>query len=795
MLNPKNFETMTQFANISKEAVQIINKFFSNNKKRGVFNEYNTLLMVSLYSLQPYVNPKVLSILSEDIISLEDYLSSEEITILQKEYKAVIEYCYKYNDYNIDRKKFESLGHTHIPTSLIELCISLANIETNKNVYLPYAGEGVFASYCQECNIDGFEINTNTWAFSQILATTSSSNINIECGDILNTSKKYDYIFSFPPILPKNVSKKIIEHFYQLITKQLNENGQFYAILPISFCFASNGWFDIRKIAQDYHKELSVMVLALPPMLQPITSVSLCLVKFYKSKQNIVTLADITSEKFYTCQEFVGAKYYSLKVQSILETIQKQDKKYVWIGDASNLISSLNMTPSRYLFKQILPKAKEGEVYIKIKELVELIPTTSYPMTNELEHVLGMKELSFNYLNCNIKYKDIPKIKVNIYGHIISEQALLVGFIGGKFKIGRLSEDINQEQIILRSEIIPFKLKSNLITEDFLLRAIMSEVSEHQGILLSNGSTITKLSKNDFLDIYICVPSIEKQNELCKEDTRRSLTESDRKIIESYEDFRRDIHMKKHAIGQTLANFNNWWKLLEKAKKMGNGIIVDENAIISKIHKVYVKDIFENLENSISKLTTQLNKFDSGYGLIKDDIALTEFIENYIQKNKSPLFRFEYNSIAHRSQDNIPSDITGEYCILKGDPIEYIKFPKEALVRIFDNIVSNARAHGFNDREEFDNIIKIEIDSNGLDYIVSISNNGKALDTSMKSEDITIYGHTSGNANTHLGIGGYEIKRLMEEFGDNLEIISEPNSEFTVIYKLIFHDTNVLKIL
>jgi hypothetical protein len=75
---------------------------------------------------------------------------------------------------------------------------------------------------------------------------------------------------------------------------------------------------------------------------------------------------------------------------------------------------------------------------------------------------------------------------------------------------------------------------------------------------------------------------------------------------------------------------------------------------------------------------------------------------------------------------------------------------------------------------------------------VSISNNGKPLDNLISTEDVTIYGQTSGDTNTHFGIGGYEIKRLMEEFGDKVQIVSNPESEFPVTYKLIFHDTNIL---
>lgn len=791
---------MTQFAKLSVEAFKAVKNFFNNNKGGNIFSEPNKQLMVSLYNLMPGANAKVLDVLGEHLISLENYLSSDEISILQKEYAAVIKYCVEHSDYSSARGYFKSAGYTHLPTSLVELCISVANPENGKNICLPYAGEGMFASYCTDCNIDGFEIDRTAWAISQIVASSTNSSVNIECGEILNYEKKYDYIFSFPPMMPGNSYRQIVDTLYHLIIKQLNDNGEFYAILPMSFCNASSGWFDLRKIVYDYHKEISAMVIALPPMLQPATNVPLCLVSFFKSNQDLVVLADITGEEFFARQDIAGIKDFTLKVQSVVETIQKQDEKYVWVGHASDLDHSLDMTPSRYLLERVLPKAKSGEQYIKVKDLIELIPTTCAARTNEMHPIIGMKELSFNYLNCNIKYQDIPRIQANFSGRNISENALLVGFIGGKFKVGRLVENLNKQPITLRPEIIPFKIKSNSITEDFFLRAIMSEVSELQGKSMSSGITITRLRKEDFLEMSILVPSlIEQQEELCKEDTRESLTESDRKILESYEDFRKDVHMKKHAIGQTLANFKNWWRLLDQVRNSGNGII-DENAVIGRIHKVSVKEIFENLESSVSKLTTQLNKFDTGYGLVKEEFALTEFIEKYIQENRSPLFRFEYNEAEHRSSEDIPEidfdqelngKLTGKFILKQGDPIEYVKFPKGALTKIFDNIVSNACAHGFVGREEANNIIKIEIDNVGSDYIVSVSNNGEPLDTGMKCEEITIYGQTSGDTNKHFGIGGYEIKRLMEEFGDSLEIISEPNAEFTVTYKLIFHDTNI----
>ena len=779
-----------------------INDFF--NRVRHTNSEPNKQLMVSLYSLLPDANPMVLDILKEYRVPLENYISLKEISQLLDRYDFVINYCCKYNDYGSERGNTEFSGYTHIPTPLIELCVALA--KPMGRVYLPYAGEGIFASYCKNCRIIyGFETDPIAWAFSQIVLSSIRARMveieyrGFETHEILEYTQKYDCIFVIPPMMSSNVSKPMVDVIRHFITKQLRDGGEFHAILPISFCNILAGWYDIRKIVRDYRGEYSVRVITLPSMLQPPTLPKVCLVSFFKNGRGEVVLADMTDDKLFAHRNIVESEDYIFKMQSVLDAIRNHDKRYVWTGHVGDLDCNMNMLPSRYLMSQSLPMPNENERYIKVKDLIELMPCKRSIKTDEMQPVIGMKELSSNYLNCNIRHRDIPKIQLKSVGNKISDNALLVGFLGGKFKVGRLV-DVNQQQVTLRYDIIPFRVKEDIITEDFFLRAIMSEMSEFQGREMSFGGMGSfRLDKKSFLEIDILVPPLDKQDELCREDARESVTESDRKIMESYEAFRKDVHMKKHAIGQTLAALKNWWTLLDDARKTDNGTI-DENAVIGGIYKVSVKDIFENLETTMSKLTTQLNKFDTGNGLVKEEFALTEFIEKYIQDNRHPLFRYVYDSTEHRSledtpeidiDENINDELTGDLVLKKGEPIEYVRFPKEALTIIFNNIISNACAHGFRGIEG-ENIVRIDITNVGSDYIVSVSNNGKPLDRGMNPEHVTIYGKTSGDTNKHFGIGGYEIKRLMEEFGDNVEIVSDPNAEFTVTYKLIFHDTNII---
>ena len=98
--------------------------------------------------------------------------------------------------------------------------------------------------------------------------------------------------------------------------------------------------------------------------------------------------------------------------------------------------------------------------------------------------------------------------------------------------------------------------------------------------------------------------------------------------------------------------------------------------------------------------------------------------------------------------------------------IENAVFAPDALTIIFDNIISNACSHGFAGRENEpdSNIIKIELSMDGTDYVISISNNGNPVTENVSEDFVFTYNKSTQNGKNHYGIGGYEVKRLMQEF-------------------------------
>lgn len=794
---------MLQNSNLSAEGRKIVENYLS--RFSSIMSMNKEKLVVSLYATMEDAKQEVLDILKSFVINLNDSFSEAETKVLRNECCEVIKYCHerKGPDMRLSRSHYND--PLMVPDTLLDLCNTLMGVNSESKVYLPYAGTGQFAFLNPNCKYEGFEQNAESWAFTEIYlhcyGVKSEIKLTGNINDVIPMNKQYDYIFSFPPFLMGLEGRNVINNLlYYLVTKALKDNGTMCCILPLSFCTASSSWFDLRKVLLDYHNQYSATVISLPRMLYPFTSVEICLFLISKDNQGKILLVDASGDHFCARHDIVGDKKYELKVQSIVETIKKSDVKFVWGGTTSNLEGDVNLLPSRYLLKQHLPQPRKGEQLLSIAELVEIVTTERNDSFSEQYPLLGIKELSFNYLNCDISYKSIPLKPKNSF-RVLKDNCLLAGFIGGKFKVGRTIDLSSTNGTALRQEVIPFRLKANIITEDYLLRSIMSDYVASQGKMMSSGVTISRIKKQDFLDLRIIVPSIEEQYRICKADTKQSLSAAETKQKKSDEDFRRDMHMKKHAIGQTIFNLSNWWKTLQRARKEGNGI-VDDNAVIGRSQKVAVKDIYDNIQQVIDQLQQQINKFDRGNGLVTETISLTKFIEEYISKHRSPIFRFDYDSSIHYRTGFVGGkevrDEKGKVISWEGGQdtvftFENAVFAPEALTIIFDNIVSNACSHGFVGREDNPggNIIKIELTTEGTDHIITISNNGKAVREDVTEEYVFTYNKSTQNGKSHYGIGGYEVKRLMQEFDGDAEFISQPEADFPVKYRLLFHNTGI----
>ena len=507
----------------------------------------------------------------------------------------------------------------------------------------------------------------------------------------------------------------------------------------------------------------------------------------------------------YTVHQVAKRKFNTLNPDAILEVIKKQDELHVWVGHASHLAEGLNLTPQRYLIENHVPVARKGEQVIPLADLIEFVDLDVTSIAG-IWPTIRFSSLSTNYLDCEIIENEGDFQSEYIYPKL-TKDCLLAAFVGNSMKVGKIRGLSRLHCVALHHGILAFNLKSELITEDYLLRCLVSQETNAQARCFASGKVTSSMkSGDDFLKIKVLVPSLDEQARICRNDALKGLSDATRQQVEANEVFRQNMHLVKHSIGQSIANLNNWWRVLQRARKEGGGI-VDDRATVGNFKKTSVSEIYENLQLAIEQLQNKVSKFDRSYGLKTKNLPITEFIEKYIAEHESPVFTYEYDSIRHHADHTIleltdEGEPTGKIILNEGDPIEYAQFSPEALTIVFDNIISNAVAHGFKGRENEKNIVRIELTLVGDSYVIAISNNGNSVSNDFTQREVFAYGmstatgtHNAAVENeTHFGIGGFEVNNIMNEFGDRAEFESTPDEEFTVTYRLILNNTNIVSV-
>lgn len=258
--------------------------------------------------------------------------------------------------------------------------------------------------------------------------------------------------------------------------------------------------------------------------------------------------------------------------------------------------------------------------------------------------------------------------------------------------------------------------------------------------------------------------------------------------------YRTSIRMRKHALTQSLSSIEAMFYALNQYRIRQKGELND-SGVISRVKGITVKDAFEFLSEKIKMMMPVLEHIaDVEYSFGKSEwINPESFVENYIVTNEKGWLNFKPfvtwesgNNLAKRSLYN---DEEGSIAIAKGMPLNKFMFPKSALTKIFDNIVSNARAWGFNDDNRKDYQLRFSWHIADASLIIEIANNGTPIPPDRDTTSLLEYGvSTSLHCDGHNGIGCNEIDDIMHRYNGKVEIFSTPEEEYTVKYVLTFNN-------
>jgi signal transduction histidine kinase len=278
-----------------------------------------------------------------------------------------------------------------------------------------------------------------------------------------------------------------------------------------------------------------------------------------------------------------------------------------------------------------------------------------------------------------------------------------------------------------------------------------------------------------------------------------ALSSSQKEFKQENDFYRKAVRMRKHALTQSLTSIEAMFYALNAYRIKQNGELHDEDNI-SRSQRKTVREAFEFISQGLKDMLPALDHIASvEYSFGKSEwIDPEKFIEAYVKKNEKGWLNFKsvitWEHGHNQAVEDLKDPSTGEIILRKGDSLNLFLFPKDALERVFKNIISNAKAHGFVDKSRNDYQLRFSWHVDGMALIVEIDNNGSAIPNDRDTASLLEYGVSTNLHNDgHNGIGCNEIDDIMQRYDGKVEIVSLPENEFPVKYILTFNRSNTVR--
>ena len=730
------------------------------------------------------------------IVNLEDVMSRENIEFLTTHIELVIRLCYTdiLDIVHGNHKDPRFYAYIEIVSKLIN-----NSKRPKRNLLLPNGGIDILPKLKDFYRVTSWVENRGEAVLEHIIQSIMHIDAEIfPYHERRSGNELFSHIISIKGPLKnsRNDSTERPEEIIHLLENKLDCNGIMAILLPIEACYKAH-WLPLREFLVRKHSTFKTTVISFR------TRYALFLIEKSSPWDD-----DWREYQRIKLVDGINIHEHDINVDAIVAAAKGNHSDSVALLPLDNLDKNLNFIAAPYLSRNF---AEEKADTRYLREVVSIIPNVSRDDIQSytvIDKIISRKDLSSEYLNCKIRINDTERDPIRVGVSYSTANGGYFTYSNNKILIGKIEEQPNNNLVMIDNDVIHFRVDTSQTSLDYILKALTSDKSiAKQAELLSkayNSYYDTTEFIEALLSIRLVIPTLEGQKTELLADSQKEYTNKTEELEKAFNEFKEDMHLKKHAIGQTIFAVNNWMRLIKRARKRGEGIVKDSD-VIGQAHPHSVYEIYENLEATLKRLQIQISKMDTGYEMLPAQIGITSFINDFISRH--PRSEFEYiNLVDWLAKDDIPvvnidkdNNITGisstDFVLRKGDDLHMIYFPTEALELIFENIISNACSHGFSETEKAYKI-RITGDINGKDLSIYVSNNGNPIHKDFSANDVFKYAKSTSDAiSGHHGTGGYEVWKLMKQFGGSAEFFSTPDEEYTVTYKLTFQISNTIKTL
>ncbi len=503
---------------------------------------------------------------------------------------------------------------------------------------------------------------------------------------------------------------------------------------------------------------------------------------------NFETLFIEKSDTNFSKLIFQKAFHYFKSKKEILEKDNKNTEK--------NSYNPINLNIQyQQLIKEIYRQNNPEEIF-DIQNLITIL---------KQGNSLQSKFLIENVYNGNMPYKYVPYIRVSELASdsidykiditkaeycvlrtdkikLIEKSVILVSLIGKNLKPSYF--EYNNKPITIGNDILALNLKKNISLEYFIMQ-LNSKFVNNQVETLIKG-VIKRISKKDFLNISIPIPSIEVQlreileiKSILAEKFIAKL-EIDKQVSKTRAVEHNIIATLSHNFNQKLGSLVNDLDTLTKylTKKDAS------NKSISFLEPIAPVFEGEDIKN-VDTLSLVVNRLTDN---LKDATQTIKAIERVYQKKIS---KKRTNIITFFEKEIKKSFKSDKFSIEIINPENlkalFVEIDKPAFKEAIQNLIKNAEKHGFIENKQY--AIQFEISKlQAVDYIsITYRNNGVSFPKGFTFEEFKQPAGKAGN-NKGTGIGGafiYEVIQLHNGKLKYIEVDNNDSNNFNVQFEIL----------
>lgn len=432
-----------------------------------------------------------------------------------------------------------------------------------------------------------------------------------------------------------------------------------------------------------------------------------------------------------------------LDIESVIDAVNKEiDNVSKKVPVETILNEKLCIVDVKKHVKTENKDCPEGYTMYRLSELFDTIDREDY-LDKFPARFLHPHNLSSSWSDCIIDDSSIGFEKIDFEDVTkLTRDAIVMS------RIGKLRPSIicaaEDKPVYISSDIIPLVPKVD-ICGTFICKVISDNYAD-----VINYSDV-KVPIENILNLRIDLPDLQTQKALYQEARKTEALAKAREmglqeeIERMKQDYINEVRMRKH-------DMRPFMRELGSIHRVMSAYIKESNDLDDLKEKLSLK--MEQYESNLQKLSdlleilSQENEFGE-----PESFNIDEYFCNMEKNHKDETYKMVYEC----------SDIRSALTFMS--PIDF--------ERMVNNIVENAKAHGFTNPEKKDYLLSVELsfDSKRKMYCIDFRNNGTPFPKGMTTERYGILGEKAGTT-ARTGAGGHIVKSITKHYGGDYEILS-----------------------